>query len=356
MTRTWRQSVRLLSLLSVQCYHRATESERSSLNLSSYIPGHRTGIIRYDTAQSARFVTEIVHWFHNALTRFQSKGTYRSAITVPVPSGSWSFFTVLQGTSETSAYMRKNLLTAGVGSLADLHSAHFQTESSETQAGPRNEEIQQTIKDTFASLHLDITEQATDAAPPAPAGFAALLSFFDSHTRALHIGVDGKGPSAVLARRCGSNEYVAHPLTIKDDNIPEKFAPSSLPSQEATNCATPQHQIALVAPTSDTLAAPPNVVTAYIQPGDILILGSDRLWEQFTSQQAVGLVSTWFQHNKLQSTEGEVLSMSFRTSSFAGFPTTESPAIETSNAAGHLLKSTLGDLTGSESHPSQHLQ
>ncbi|KAL4254429.1 PPM-type phosphatase-like domain superfamily protein [Abortiporus biennis] len=244
---------------------------------------------------------------------------------LPVPSGYWSFFGVFDGHSgwETSAWLRENLVPAVV------------------VPEPSNDDIEQTLKSTFLRLDDEIVNlpiakvlsgssrrAAVDLLAPAHAGSCALLAFYDSHSRFLHVAITGDS-RAILGRRvqnaAGETSYEVILLSAEQDGkspaeearlnslhpgeqvvkngrvmgfgmsrafgdarlkwdveVQKKLKASYMGRTPSPNIKTPPY-----------LTAEPEVTSTLVQPGDFLIMASDGLWESLTSEEAVGLVGWW---------------------------------------------------------------
>ncbi|EED80081.1 predicted protein [Postia placenta Mad-698-R] len=267
---------------------------------------------------------------------------------LPVPSGFWSFFAVLDGHSgwETSAWLRENLIPATSGALADIYQAHRPPAPSDALPLPASVEIDQSIKDTFKRLDDDIVHRAVEQVfaagtrtaaarllAPAYAGSCALLAFYDSHTRVLRAALAGDS-RAVLGRRTvdarGRPAYAVHVLTVEQDghNPAEEYRLNAQHPGEAVVVngrvlgmgpsrafgdalfkwtrdvqwklkqsflgRTPRANVK----TPPYLTAEPEVTSFEVEPGDFLILATDGLWECLSSREAVGLVGLWLESQK----------------------------------------------------------
>lgn len=262
---------------------------------------------------------------------------------LPVPTGSWSFFAVLDGHSgwETSAWLRDNLIMAAAGALADLYQSFTRSNSAE-QPRPSPVDIEKTLKETFLRLDDDIVHQSLEQVfqsrspradginllAPAYAGSCALLSFYESQSRLLHVAVTGDS-RAVVGRKevssTGEVTYRVHVLSVDQTGnssaekarlsaahpdeevvkngrvlgmgISRAFGDArykwSLATQAKLKAAymgrTPLRNVK----TPPYLTAEPEVSTIKIQPGDFLILATDGLWEALSNEDAVGLVGWW---------------------------------------------------------------
>ncbi|PSR73183.1 hypothetical protein PHLCEN_2v10960 [Hermanssonia centrifuga] len=243
---------------------------------------------------------------------------------------------------ETSAWLRENLLPAVTGALADLYSRFKDVKSSAADENPAPGDVERTLKATFQRLDDDIVHSAvekvfattsrhtaTNLLAPAYAGSCALLAFYDSHTRFLHVALSGDS-RAVLGRRVKDDEgegyhYEVRELSV-DQNGRNPAEESRLGVQhpgehvikngrvlgwgvsrafgDARWKWSPDVQRRLKegylgrsiphdVKTPPYLIVEPEVTATEIQPGDFLIMASDGLWESLTSEEAVGLVGWW---------------------------------------------------------------
>jgi pyruvate dehydrogenase phosphatase len=264
---------------------------------------------------------------------------------LPVPTGAWSFFTILDGHSggETSKWLSKNLIPAVVGALADFYSS---LRKDDPHACPSEEALEKNVKDTFLRLDDDIVNDAVQQAfaaeskesavkllAPAYAGSCALLAFYESESHLLRVAITGDS-RAVLGRRIldekGNTRYKVLLLSTEQDghNVAEEYrlhaehlgeivvkngrvlgmgisrAFGDAPYKWTLDIQAKLKKLYLgrsIRPhvkTPPYLTAEPELTTTKIQPGDFLILASDGLWESLSSEDAVGLVGWWL--NKQQ--------------------------------------------------------
>ncbi|KAL6308565.1 phosphatase 2C-like domain-containing protein [Sparassis latifolia] len=294
----------------------------------THLPERGSGIARYDIAQLA--------------SNDPIEDDHAEAI-LPVPSGHWSFFAILDGHNgwETSAWLRDNLIPAVAGALADLFNKFSSSLTPGTEPDPPPDDIEDTIQATFKRLDDDIVYNAVERVfetnsrhagvtllAPAYAGSCALLAFYDDHTRVLRIAVTGDS-RAVLGRpafdKRGQAIYEVRVLSVEQDahNVAEEYRLNAQhpgeavvangrvlgmgPSRafgdarykwsrrvqerlkEAFLGRTPPRDVR----TPPYLTAVPEVTSVRAQPGDFLILATDGLWESLTSAEAVGLVGLW---------------------------------------------------------------
>ncbi|TFK80071.1 protein serine/threonine phosphatase 2C [Polyporus arcularius HHB13444] len=324
-------------------------------------------------------------------------------VVVPVPSGYWSFFGIFDGHNggDTSKWLADNLILAVVGGLGDLYSGLVGTESNAAPE-PTPSDIATKLKDVFNELDDAIVNEplrqvfASNSRQagaallgPAWAGSCALLSFYDSHSRMLHLALTGDS-RAVLGRRRydseGELKYDVYILTTDQNamnprelerltaehpgenvvqnsrvfgmGVSRAFGDARLKwTREVQDKLKRQHlgrSPLAVVKTPPYLTAEPEVTSIEIQPGDFLIMGSDGLWESLTSEEAVGLVGLWKEGEKERFGNREPLGgyaphtlpvwMAERddTQRYRQWGTEKRFARRDGNAATHLLRNALG--------------
>ncbi|TFY60045.1 hypothetical protein EVJ58_g5398 [Rhodofomes roseus] len=243
-------------------------------------------------------------------------------------------------TRESTAMTRPKSLVGGA--LVDLYSRlHENSPAQDTPPTPSSDDIERTLKDTFKRLDRDIMHGSVDAVlsnsaggadadalAPAHSGSSALLSFYDSHSRTLHVALTGDS-RAVLGRRTRNKDgdvvYQVQVMTVEQDgdNLAEEYRLNARHPGEAvvyngrvvgggptrsfgdalykwdsvTRGQLQQASIGKPTP-SDVLTPPyltaePEVTSTTVQPGDFLIMGTRAMWDRLTSEEAVGLVGMW---------------------------------------------------------------
>ena len=266
---------------------------------------------------------------------------------MPVPSGYWSFFGIFDGHNggDTSKWLADNLILAAVGGLSDLYSGMAATKNDATPE-PTPSDIANTLKAVFNELDDAIVNErlrdvftastrqaATTLLGPAWAGSCALLSFYDSHSRKLHVALTGDS-RAVLGRQRydadGELKYDVYVLTTEQNamnpdelerlgaehpgedivqngrlfgmGVSRAFGDARLKWPRDAQDKLKRRYLGRPPPdevkTPPYITAEPEVTSIDIQPGDFLIMGSDGLWESLTSEEAVGLVGLWKEGEK----------------------------------------------------------
>jgi pyruvate dehydrogenase phosphatase len=232
-----------------------------------------------------------------------------SAAVLPVPSGSWSFFSITDGASR---WTHDNLITAVAGALADLW--ELDSDKSKAVPEPSIESIEHTLKKTFLELEADVKIASPNNAMVAPLGSlpssdarpGALLAFYDSHFRLLHVVTTG-GPRATLGRCMigpdSSRTYTAHDLphiqskeaarlpASRSSEVVESTSRALDPSASSAFDTQVMRQKDIEPYPTDGLAI--EVTSIKVQPGDFLILGSSGLWRLLDARTVVDLIGRW---------------------------------------------------------------
>ena len=205
-------------------------------------------------------------------------------------------------------------------------------------------EVDQAIRSAFLDLDKEIMEtaakalaepryltEAIGALGPAYSGSCALLSFYNSDSKTLKIACTGDS-RAVLGRRSAAGKWQAVPLSVDQTGYnPEEVArlqrehpnesemikngrllglavtrafgdsrwkwPRELQEQARARYFGPRLLDNLHSP--PYLTAEPVITTTKINPDrqDFVILASDGLWDNLSSEEAVDLVGMWLEKN-----------------------------------------------------------
>ncbi|KAI0738079.1 phosphatase 2C-like domain-containing protein [Daedaleopsis nitida] len=296
-----------------------------------------SGVLRYDFAHIA--------------SNEPAEDEHQEAV-VPVLPGHWSFFGIYDGHNggDTSKWLANNLIAAVTGALADLYARLVPRPPAAASPvpSPSTHDIAWTLKETFKQLDDDIVhgplpaalaaqarEQGLTLLAPAWAGSCALLAFYDSHARRLHVALTGDS-RAVLGRRRGLDDgegggegeetrydvYILcteqngsntdevarvqgeHPGETVVQNgrffgmaVSRAFGDARLkwPRDVQEKLKRRYRGRAPLADvkTPPYITAEPEVTSVEVEPGDFLILATDGIWESITSEEAVGLVGLW---------------------------------------------------------------
>ncbi|EIN07900.1 protein serine/threonine phosphatase 2C [Punctularia strigosozonata HHB-11173 SS5] len=361
---------------------RTTIDQRLNAGAESHVVDTRSGIYRYDVAQ---------------LASNQPCEDEHTEVQLPVPSGIWSFFAVMDGHSggETSKWLRENLIPAVAGALADLYGAVSRQCS---YVSLPEADIEKNIKATFLRLDDDIVNDAVERAlaseskeaavqllAPAYAGSCALLAFYESDSRILRVAITGDS-RAILGRRVqdanGRTRYEVRLLSTEQDghNVAEEYR---LNAEHLGEVVVKNGRVLSMGPsrafgdarykwgrdvqarlkrtylgrsifpdvkTPPYLTAEPELTMTKIKPGDFMIMASDGLWESLSSEDAVGLVGWWLEGKHDTSTKepkhlpvvADEESLEGPSVRYRQWNTKQRFVNVDSNAATHLIRNALG--------------
>ncbi|KAF7295851.1 PPM-type phosphatase domain-containing protein [Mycena chlorophos] len=263
--------------------------------------------------------------------------------SLSIPSSDWSFWGIYDGHvgPQTSRLLERDLIPNVVDRLHDLYDQKPKPETSD-------------IHDAFKKACLDLDDEivnqsaalvraqpegsprmtlAASVLQAARAGSCALVAFYEANLRRLHVAVVGDS-RAVLGRphktADGKTVYDLHVLSL-DQNAknPAEAArllaahpdEANLMNQEkgrllgwgitrafgdgvmkwSKELQTWMDKEILGDRPRPTLLTPPyftaepEVTTIEVQPGDFMVMASDGMWDQLTSEEAVGLVGKWIE-------------------------------------------------------------
>ncbi|KAL9610506.1 MAG: hypothetical protein Q9167_004791 [Letrouitia subvulpina] len=272
------------------------------------------------------------------------------------------------------------------------------------------EPINQAIKRGFLQLDNDIIQLATEAIlgptalnkalpdlEPANTGSCALLAIYDVATQLLRVANVGDS-RAVLGRRNAAGDWEAIPLSVDQTGSNQDEAarikaehpnePNVVKNGQVLGMAVSrafgnirwkvsreiqqaaQHRFFGPPILSDCLTPPyltaePVITTTKIEPekGDFLIMASDGLWDNLTSEQAVELVGRWLKQNDVDHIplriDADPYLNESAVSKFNSGPQADSPGthmaytgmpfadeehfvVVDNNAAAHLMRNALG--------------
>ena len=222
-----------------------------------------------------------------------------AASVLPVPSGYWSIFALLSADDPGPAahrsvsWMRRNIVPAIAGSLADAHNATLP---------PPDADIDEALRQALARLDSDIDARtgdppwarqaggpASSSSPSSPP--STLLAFFDSESRVLRVANAGAG-RAFLGRCVGSAGH--HECR----ELARSGALRYLVKVDAQSRARAVEELVGgdVFPSRASLdAASVEVENIEVRDGDFLVLGSHSTWVSLAGDEAVQAVSGWMQ-------------------------------------------------------------
>ncbi|KAH9036279.1 hypothetical protein EDB84DRAFT_1483149 [Lactarius hengduanensis] len=231
-------------------------------------PGNHTGVARYDTAKC------------------DSPGDHATdfaAGVLPVPTGYWSIFALLSADDTNSSnpgaisWIRRNIVAAVAGALADAHSAGHPPPSTHVDDALRQ-----------ALVHLDDDARTGQPWAQNASRASALLAFFDSESRVLRVANTGAG-RAFLGRRMSGPTY----------ECTDSVGRGSLRCLELET--TRSHRVDVeelvsegVFPSRGPLdASSVETRSVEVRNGDFLVLGSESAWSGMEGSEAVRAVGAW---------------------------------------------------------------
>lgn len=328
-------------------------TEKLRRNEESYFVGRGQGVVRYDVNQipsndpieddHSEKIVEVPH------------------STSAATSSDWMFWGVYDGHSgwTTSAKLRQVLINYVARELNTVYTS--------SSTSPSSEQIQAAMKTGFNRLDHEIVHEsvektlkansktaAAELLAPALSGACALLSFYDSSSKLLHVACTGDS-RAVLGRRSSSGKWVAQPLSedqtggtpseearlrkehpgepnvVRNGRILGGLEPSRAFgdavykwSRETADKMkrnffgrTPSNLLK----TPPYVTAEPIVTSTKISPegGDFVVMATDGLWEMLTNEEVVGLVGQWIEQQNTSNSGSGWLKM-FSSSKEAQLP------------------------------------
>ncbi|RKF57607.1 Protein phosphatase 2C-like protein C10F6.17c [Golovinomyces cichoracearum] len=310
-------------------------------NEKSYLIGRRNGVERYDIVQiPSNDPIEDDHVEKIIEMPFPKRGPLSSTNSF----SDWIFWGVFDGHSgwTTSAKLRQAL----IGYVA--RELNYTYQAIKPMSSPSIESIHAAIKTGFKSLDDEIVIKnmektfkansktaAAELLAPALSGSCALLSFYDSNSKLLHVACTGDS-RAVLGRRGQNGKWVATPLsTDQTGSNPDEEArirkehPGEhdvirngrvLGGLEPTRAfgdakykwsreVSERLKKFFVGRTPSKLLQTPPYVTAepvvktmqiYPERNDFLVMATDGLWEMLSSEEVVGLVGKWIEEKNVK--------------------------------------------------------
>lgn len=314
----------------------ATQKLRT--NEESYFVGRGQGVVRYDVVQIPS--NDPIEDDHSEKIVEVPIGD--SAAAAKSISSDWMFWGVYDGHSgwTTSAKLRQTLINYVARELNFTYGA---TRGSSSMSPPSAEAIQAAMKTGFNRLDHEIVHEsvekvmkanskvaAAELLAPALSGACALLSFYDSSSKLLHVACTGDS-RAVLGRRGDGGKWVAtalsvdqtggnpeeaarlrkahpgEPDVVKNGRILGGLEPSrafgdaiykwSRETSERMKRSFFGRTPSNLLKTPPYVTAEPIVTTTRITPenGDFLVMATDGLWEMLTNEEVVGLVGQWLE-------------------------------------------------------------
>ncbi|KAK9461742.1 phosphatase 2C-like domain-containing protein [Lipomyces oligophaga] len=260
----------------------------------------------------------------------------------------WYFFGVFDGHGgwNTSARLRETIVPYVARELLETVKPgnERRTFSDESDANARL--VDRAIERAFLRLDDDIVKRPVEfllenpykpASPeilmPAFAGSCALLSIYDPVTQTLRVACTGDS-RAVWGHKAPDHTWVATPLSydhtcrneteanrirnehpherdtvIQNDRVLGRLEPSrafgdarfKLPAIVIENAArlffgrgAPKNSL-----TPPYVTAKPEIVSTKVEPGDFLIMATDGVWDELSSQEVVSLVAEWARKHQI---------------------------------------------------------
>ena len=307
----------------------STEQASAKLrqNEESYFVGRGQGVVRYDVVQIPS--NDPIEDDHS-----------EKIVEMPEQSSDWMFWGVYDGHSgwTTSAKLRQTLINYVARELNTTYKS-----AASPGSIPSAEAVQEAMKTGFNKLDYEICHEsvektlkansktaAAEFLAPALSGACALLSFYDSKSKLLHVACTGDS-RAVLGRRSANGKWAATPLSVdQTGGNPEEEARLRREHPGEPNVVRNGRILGGLEPsrafgdavykwsreTGDLLkrsffgktqgglvktppyvTAEPIVTSTKIQPenGDFVVLATDGLWEMLTNEEVVGLVGQWIE-------------------------------------------------------------
>jgi pyruvate dehydrogenase phosphatase len=299
-------------------------------NEESYFVRRGQGVVRYDVVQIPS--NDPIEDDHSEKI---VEVPYAAATAEKEPTSDWMFWGVYDGHSgwTTSAKLRQTLINYVARELNNTYKSGNGT--------PAADAVAAAMKTGFNRLDYEICHEsvekvlksksklvASEVLAPALSGACALLSFYDSQSKLLHVACTGDS-RAVLGRRQANGKWIATPLSVdQTGSNPEEAARLRAEHPGEPNVVARGRILGGLEPsrafgdavykwsreTSEHLrknflgrtpssllktppyvTAEPIVTSTQIQPenGDFLVMATDGLWEMLTNEEVVGLVGQW---------------------------------------------------------------
>ena len=327
-------------VLEMMTPEQATERLRKSEE--SLLVGRGNGVVRYDFVQLPS--NDPIEDDH--AEQILEVPTSTAAAESGASHSDWMFWGVFDGHSgwTTSATLRQNLIMYAARELGTTYESAL---SNTNSPFPEPSAISAALKTAFVKLDNEICLESVEKLnknpsklmgagllAPALSGSCALLSFYDSRAKSLHVACTGDS-RALLGRRnpqsgkwfatplsedqTGSNpneevrmraEHPGEPYVIRHGRVlgglepTRAFGDAVYKWSKETQMKLKRH---FFGKTPNQLLATPPYVTAEpvvtnttIKPeaGDFVVLATDGLWEMLTNEEVVGLVGQWMEKEK----------------------------------------------------------
>lgn len=320
-------------------------TERLRKTEESFLVGRGRGVVRYDVVTLPSndpieddHAEKIVEVPNNV-----------AATDEGATSSDWMFWGVYDGHSgwTTSAKLRQVLISFAARELNSTYKAALANAASPF---PSPAAIDAALRSAFVKLDNEICldsvnkltknpskRLAAEILAPALSGSCALLSFYDSRSKTLHVACTGDSRAVLGRRNPTSGKWFATPLSEDqtganpneearmraehpgEDNVVragrvlgqleptrafgDAFYKWSRETQDRMKRhffgRTP-HQLLKTPP---YVTAEPVVTSMEIEPskGDFVVMATDGLWEMLTNEEVVGLVGQWIEKQNAKS-------------------------------------------------------
>ena len=258
----------------------------------------------------------------------------------------WTCFAIFQGICgwETCSFVHNYLLDGILADVAQITSRYYPTDDNHAEVGstspseeaiePLSEAVDDIIRKNFTQMNEHIVDGGLEEVLSSPSRSAAviplnravsgctcLIALYESHSALLKIVTTGDS-RAVLGRctQSGRKEpiYEVHELPSptlnisrhksSDNHFRDAFGLAmwrwTQDIQERLHreylCESPltgSHEV------MKSTAIQPSLRSIEIKPGDFLVMGTDTLWDTFTSKEVVDLVGIWLEHGHKRNLE-----------------------------------------------------
>jgi hypothetical protein len=191
--------------------------------------------------------------------------------------------------------MRRNIVPAVAGSLADVHN------DNPLRSPPSKAHIDEALRQALALLHNDLrttTDARTVPWTTRQAGQApsTLLAFFDSESRMLRIANADAGRAFLGRRVTGAGGHECRKLTSSGGaQYLVNSDPYSNDARAVDVVASPSR--------GEPDAASVSVESVEVRDGDFLVLGSRDTWTCLDGNEVVQAVSGWMREQEVASTQ-----------------------------------------------------
>lgn len=185
--------------------------------------------------------------------------------------------------------MRRNIVPAIAGSLADAHEAQYP---------PPGAHIDEALKQGLARLDSDVRTGAPWTRQTTPTPASTLLAFFDSESRVLRVASTGAG-RAFFGRRAGGGGDSGHECIELTGSSGGAKRRHLLPDPGAQSRVRDVEELVVLPSCGSFDAASVQVESVEVRDGDFLVLGSHSTWSgDLSGDEAVKTVSGWMREQE----------------------------------------------------------